>query len=246
MKKPTRTPLSEEQLADAKRLQDIYNQRVRESRDKGGPVLTQTEIGERCEWKSPQSTVSQYMTGKVALNLEALVKLADALDFEPDEISPSLAAGVTRTKPAEDGETLDHRYVLIPKYTINPLAGQNREPLCLEQDSSLAFKRHWLQLKHAEPSDLMVVHAIGNSMKPTISEGDIMLVDRSRIEPVNNGLFLLSDQNGVTVKRLRSTKEGWITASDNPGKTKQSSGESDSVLLQSKLVGQIIWRGGEL
>ncbi|AGA72624.1 MULTISPECIES: helix-turn-helix domain-containing protein [Pseudomonas] len=92
MTKPIRTPLSPEQLEDARRLREIYQARVRESRDDPSkPKLTQTEVGERCEWKSPQSTVSQYMNGKVALNLEALLKLSKALEFKIEDVSPSLA-----------------------------------------------------------------------------------------------------------------------------------------------------------
>lgn len=95
MTKPIRTPLSAEQLEDARRLREIYQARVRESRDDPSkPKLTQTEVGERCEWKSPQSTVSQYMNGKVALNLEALLKLSKALCFKIEDVSPSLAESI--------------------------------------------------------------------------------------------------------------------------------------------------------
>lgn len=91
MTKPKRKPLSPEQLADAERLKEIYKERVKESRDrKDVPVLTQTEVGERCGWESPQSTVSQYMSGAVPLNLGALLKLSAVLNFDPRKVSPQL------------------------------------------------------------------------------------------------------------------------------------------------------------
>ncbi|GLO05626.1 LexA family transcriptional regulator [Pseudomonas monteilii] len=264
MKKPIRTPLSDEQLADAKRLHDIYKKRVKESReDPSKPALTQTEVGERCEWKSPQSTVSQYMTGKVALNLEALVKLSEALDFEPAQVSPTLAAGIRRASPqvahtaeaansplpdGADEDELDGRYAYVPQYDAKAAAGLGSENPHVEIRSTLAFKREWLRVKGAKPDQLIVIYAEGESMWPTINDGDVLLVDRSRIDPADGQVFVLAGTDGAIVKRLIQGPLGqWVLRSDNDDKEEYP----DRYHLRSngnehRIIGKVIWRGGDL
>lgn len=268
MSKPIRTPLSPEQLADAQRLMAIYKKRVAESKTRGDqPALNQTEVGERCEWKSPQSTVSQYMNGKVALNLEALVKLAAALDFEPAEVSPTLAAGIRRTgefrleessQPVSTGDIefadfsivnsgID-QFALIPQYTAKAAAGAGHDNAFVEERASLAFKHDWLRAKRARPDNLMVIYVTGDSMCPTICDGDVILVDRSRKDPAHNKLFLLlSKEDGLTVKRLMLIEGMWVIRSDSEDKAQYP----DRYLPQGErfeldIQGQVLWRGGDL
>jgi len=248
MSKPIRTPLTDEQLADARRLQDVYKKRVLESRQKGETTLTQTEVGERCEWKSPQSTVSQYMNGKVALNLEALLKLSAALSFDPAEVSPTLALGLQRSPQTPDDAAADQNYSLIPQYTAKAAAGAGHDNIFVEERASLAFKQDWLRAKQARPNNLMVIYVTGDSMCPTICDGDVILVDRSRVDPAHNKLFLLmSKEDGLVVKRLMLIEDMWVIRSDSEDKTQYPDrylpqGERFEVDIQ----GQVLWRGGDL
>lgn len=262
-----RTPLSAEQLADAERLSNIYKKRVKESKeDSSKPPLTQTEVGERCEWKSPQSTVSQYMTGKVALNLEALVKLSEALDFEPADVSPTLAAGIRRAQPnlhpshdapaanspipvsADVPESEDDRYAFVPQYDAKAAAGLGSENPHVEIRSTLAFKKEWLKAKGVKPDHLIVIYAEGQSMWPTINDRDVLLVDRSRFEPADRQVFVLAGGDGTIVKRLIQGALGqWLLRSDNEDKDchpdRFYSRSSDN---EHRIIGQVIWRGGDL
>lgn len=268
MKKPIRTPLSAEQLADAKRLTEIYKARVRESKARGDAhPLNQAEVGERCEWKSPQSTVSQYMTGKVALNLEALVKLSKALDFEPYEVSPTLAAGIRRASsgqstlnqstasantPFPEGDdvvAIDDKYAFIPQYDAKAAAGLGSENPYVEIRTTLAFKRDWLRVKGASPQNLIVIYADGESMWPTINDHDVLLIDRSKVEPAHKQIYVMvSADKGAIVKRLIQTATGsWIIRSDNTDNDEYP----DQILSrcefnEHRILGRVIWRGGDL
>lgn len=266
MKKPVRTPLNADQLADAKRLGDIYRARVRETKDRGEPPLNQMEVGLRCGWSSPQSTVSQYMTGKVALNLDALVKLSEALDFEPYEVSPSLAAGIRRAgkeSPAkarnkdaantpfpvgEDEGVIDDRYAFIPQYDARAAAGIGHDNPHVEVKSTLAFKRDWLRLKGANPATLIVIYADGDSMWPTIDDHDVLLLDTSKTDPVDGHVFVLaSNDKGTIVKRLIKHGSSWIIQSDNPDDGRYPDIVlPDDDIYEHRIIGRVIWRGGDL
>lgn len=271
MKKPTRTPLEDWQLADAERLREIYKRRVQESKLRGDvPTLNQTEVGERCGWNSPQSAFSQYSNGKVALNLEALVRLSSALNFRLEEVSPTLASGVVkaveekhgpdnlsdagpaRTPLPAGGEPeidLDSSYAFIPQYTAMAAAGAGHDNPHVEIRSTLAFKKEWLKAKGVQAKNLRVIYASGESMWPTISHQDVLLVDSSQIEPVDAGVFVVeSVTDGTLVKRLvKAPFDMWILRSDNADKVSfEDRSFKRSEQNEHQIVGRVIWRGGDL
>lgn len=56
---------------------------------RANPGLNQEKVADLCGWAG-QSVVSQYINGKIALNVSALLKFAHVLQFDPDEVSPRL------------------------------------------------------------------------------------------------------------------------------------------------------------
>ncbi|RMS54027.1 CI repressor protein [Pseudomonas amygdali pv. photiniae] len=262
MTKPIRTPLSAEQLADAARLKGAYRRAVAKSKAEGRrPPLNQAEVGALCGWNSGQSAVSQYLGGKLALNLEALIKLSEVLDFEPEDVSPTLGRGITRkTNSTAPGKTEsresfiqrdegDENYAFIPQYTAMAAAGAGHDNPHVEIRSTLAFKKEWLASKGLQPRNLRVIYADGESMWPAINDQDVLLVDSSQVEPVENGVFVIeSSTDGTVVKRLiRAPVQEWILRSDNADKAKYP----DRFYLRSEsnehqIVGRVIWRGGDL
>ncbi|RMS14528.1 CI repressor protein [Pseudomonas coronafaciens pv. coronafaciens] len=214
-----------------------------------------------CGWNSGQSAVSQYLGGKLALNLEALIKLSEVLDFEPEDVSPTLGRGITRkTNSTAPGKTeskesfiqqdeKDENYAFIPQYTAMAAAGAGHDNPHVEIRSTLAFKREWLASKGLQPRNLRVIYADGGSMWPTINNQDVLLVDSSQVEPVENGVFVIeSGIDGTMVKRLvRAPLQQWILRSDNADKTAYP----DRFYLRSEsnehqIVARVIWRGGDL
>ncbi len=249
-------------------MRAMYARRVKESKDRGDkPALNQAEVGERCDWKSPQSTVSQYMNGKVALNLEALVKLSNALDFQPAEVSPTLAGGITRAADTKsdspislppsdipfpesaDIEPVAEKYAFVPQYSAKAAAGLGHENPHVESVATLAFKREWLRIKGVNPKNLIVIYADGESMWPTINDHDVLLIDKSRAEPADGHVFVMaSADKGAIVKRLvQSPLGGWIIRSDNEDKDQYPDLLlSRSEINEHRIIGRVIWRGGDL
>lgn len=75
--------LTPEQKADAERLRQAFLAK----KDKTG--LTQIELAEKCGWET-QSSVSQYLRGKIPLNIDALTMMCLHIDADPAAISPTL------------------------------------------------------------------------------------------------------------------------------------------------------------
>jgi len=55
----------------------------------------------------------------------------------------------------------------------------------------------------SKPENLKIFKASGDSMAPTIEDGDILLVDMGRTDFNNGGIFLLTINNDWFIKRLR-------------------------------------------
>jgi len=65
------------------------------------------------------------------------------------------------------------------------------------------FRRSWIRDRlKAAPSSLRVVHVEGDSMRPTLEDGDTVLVDMNQKSPVPPGIFVLHDGMGLVAKRL--------------------------------------------
>lgn len=58
------------------------------------------------------------------------------------------------------------------------------------------------KLVRRDASDLMFVESLGDSMSPTLSDGDIALIDRSHRIPSPPGIYALWDGFGQVIKRL--------------------------------------------
>ncbi len=104
---PTR-PTTPEQQEDARRLKAIYEKWV-EASPAGLPKRTQDDVAEAIE--RGQSTVTQTLNGKLALNADRASKLAALFGCAVVDFSPTLAAEITaqfvasnerRANPAAD------------------------------------------------------------------------------------------------------------------------------------------------
>ena len=89
----------------------------------------------------------------------------------------------------------------------------------------------------ARPSRLACIRAVGDSMEPTLHDGDLILLDRSHIEPLDGHVFVAHTGDGLVVKRLRHDGHRWELASDNPAYPPRPAGDG------ARVVGRVAWSG---
>ena len=84
---------------------------------------------------------------------------------------------------------------------------------------SFGFERLWLRrVTAAKPDELSIIRVKGDSMAPTLVDGDEALVDQSRRDPRGgDGIYVLRRDDALMVKRLTVTpSSGLLTiSSDN-------------------------------
>lgn len=241
-----RRSLTPEELDECARLKAIYIKRKSEAR-KRGYALTQQEIGELCEWKSPQSTVNQYMTGKLALNLDALMRLSKALDFSPEEVSPRLA------------QTVQH-ITSPPVYVGNVEPGPpiTTAPRRIEivGTAQLGNDGYWVGLDNSDgwvetwsrDEDAYALRLKGDSMAPAIRSGWVAVCEPNhRLVPGEYVMVTTTDGQSMVKELLFESEDSVSVMSVNSAYERRTIDWSDiekihyvgNILAPSKILSRL-------
>ncbi|RJG10950.1 helix-turn-helix transcriptional regulator [Pseudomonas cavernicola] len=191
------------------------------------------------------SAVTQWISGESkSLRPENLYALAAATGFRAEWLA--IGAGLEHEEQ-EPGSPSEKDYALIPQYTAKGSAGSGYHNDHVELKGGLVFKRDWLKRMSLKETNLSVIYADGQSMEPTIAEGEVLLVDEADTEPKSGKVYALLRPNGeVSIKRLvQSFAGGWVISSDNLDKRAYPDEPiSEDAIQQIGVIGRIVWRGG--
>jgi transcriptional regulator with XRE-family HTH domain len=133
------------------------------------------------------------------------------------------------------------RYIPIPQYDISASAGMGA---CLDdcpEVEMVMVDKHWLedQLK-VNPQEVSLIFARGDSMEPTINNGDVLLVCNKE-QPIQEGIFVIRSDSLLQVKRIqRQTGAMLRITSDNPAYEPFTVNLADEN-LDFKIIGKVIW-----
>ena len=105
------------------------------------------------------------------------------------------------------------------------------------------FRQSWIEDElDANAKQLRILRVTGDSMMPTLNDGDTILVDMGRKSPYPPGLFVLHDGMGLMAKRIEhipSSEPPRISVtSDNPNYSPY-----ECLLDEVNIVGRIRWYG---
>lgn len=97
-----------------------------------------------------------------------------------------------------------------------------------------------------KPENAFAIYADGDSMAEFIIDGDIVIFDRSRTQPISGQIFAIDHPDGLRIKVLRRSIDGsWTLESKNPDKRRYP----DEVIPAGhaellKIHGQFVYRQG--
>ncbi|MEM7123250.1 MAG: LexA family transcriptional regulator [Pseudomonadota bacterium] len=167
---------------------------------------------------------------------DTIEKLAEALGCSAAELLDDKAGPVVRAHT--DGEG----YVLIARY--DPRKDAGREMLTGHDRSfaDVAFRAEWLaELTRTPANQLAMVTMSGDSMTPTVGDGDQLLVDLTQWSPGTDGIYVVRQGDSLLVKRLTADpmRQQVVMSSDNP----TYASLAPLAPAEIDLLGRVIWIG---
>lgn len=144
------------------------------------------------------AVVSQWMNGRRAPSLAAIGPVMDTI-------------GVRVVEPDERLEG----YSLVPKTTAKAGAGSSYI-VEDETDGLYAFRTDFLGRMRIAEKNAVLLDVMGDSMDPTLKNGDTILVDRGDTEIMDGNIYLIGFQQQLLIKRVFHSVTGIVLRSDNP------------------------------
>lgn len=136
--------------------------------------------------------------------------------------------------------------VMISKMDVRASAGPGSAVTNERPVGSYIFDRQWLRnVGQQNADDLSIIKVSGDSMQPTLVDGDDILVRRiSGSARASDGIFVLDRDNALIVKRLAvNPSSGLLTiSSDNPAYPTWF----ECPLSTVRIIGQVVWVGRRL
>lgn len=149
-----------------------------------------------------ETAVRDILTGKsrhprhdTVQKLAAVLGISAADLIEP--YRPRAQAGHEVASPAG-------ALVFVPVYDVAAAAGHGTLIDETAETGRLAFRAEWLRdVTAATPDELAVITVRGDSMFPTLVDGDTVLVDRTQRAIRRDGIYVIRHDDYVLIKRLQ-------------------------------------------
>jgi phage repressor protein C with HTH and peptisase S24 domain len=119
-----------------------------------------------------------------------------------------------------EDELPDGEFVMVPRLEVHLSAGggagSSQVEIQFDEAQPQAFRAEWVRSQHLKPKKLAAMTARGDSMEPTIHDGDSLLVDTGQVDVADGKVYALWYEGGERVKRLyRMPGGGLRIRSDN-------------------------------
>jgi len=169
-------------------------------------------------------------------SLSRAKEICDALGLE-FYFGPPRATG-----PVETVILGNEDFTAVPRYDAPLSAGPGADNGDAQVVEKLAFRRDWLARIGVAPSAAVLVPVSGDSMAPTLHDGDLALIDTNRKAVRTGQVYALTDLDGSTrVKRLDRLPTGLILRSDAPTHPAEFRPIPDAARVA--IIGQVVWSG---
>ena len=132
-------------------------------------------------------------------------------------------------------------WVAVPRLALGASAGPGALAGDEQPVGAFGFAADWLRRQGLEPAMLSTIAVAGDSMEPTLRDGDEILVDRTP-RPPRDGIHVVMVEGALLVKRLDMGRPGTIgLISDNDAYSRV-----DLPAPEVRMIGRVVWKAGRL
>ncbi|MBF0414454.1 MAG: helix-turn-helix transcriptional regulator [Magnetococcales bacterium] len=149
-------------------------------------------------------------------------------------------------EPGEPYRVAPHSYIVVPRFSILIDDEEGTPFYCGQLVDHIAFKSDWiLGIMGLDPKKIALVTVMGDSMEPTLKEGDLVLLDLRDQSMRNDAIYVVRREEDLVAKRLQRGFDGSVTI-----KSDNAAYEDIKISLeqasQLSIVGRVVWSGRRL
>lgn len=185
------------------------------------------------------NAIYKWVSGRGQPSMVSLVNLARAAGVSVEWLATGIDATV---KHPPNPRPKDGQVAAAARTEQETLRTSSRPPVQSRQTvEHLSFSPEWLRrVFNIDPKSAALIEAVGDSMSPTIDEGDLVLVDLREDRFRHDGLYALRCGGDFCIKRIQRQPDGtFVLRSDNPAYQPFVIKPEDIVIF-----GRVIWVGG--
>ncbi|MCA3065448.1 MAG: hypothetical protein ING73_00770 [Rhodocyclaceae bacterium] len=157
----------------------------------------------------------------------------------------ALAEPMFTPSPAGRLQSGSDRYVYIPAYNVTGGMGSGRPSAHEEIEGRHSYSQAWLNREALSVQNLVRMKGEGDSMLPTIADGDALLINKAERKIISGKVFAFRVGDELRVKRLFRQLDGRVrVVSDNPDKALYPD-EFLSIDDTPEIIGRVRERSGK-
>lgn len=172
--------------------------------------LTQTEFGKRIGMT--MQGIQKWEKGKSKPQKSTIKALISTFNVNPDWLlngtGEMFIGDASRQQEVSD-------IISIPYYPeVSAAAGSGA--LVYDENTVKNIKISSAIINIKTGDKVCFINATGNSMQPVIDDRDLLLVDLTHKDFIDEGIYVVRLENTLLVKRLQKIPNGIVLISDNP------------------------------
>ena len=180
-------------------------------------------------------------------NGKPLARLA-SMGFSVDWILTGEGSMKSSESPAQQAlaPNLGDDFVLLPRYGVKAAAGAGVTVRSEQVVDYVAFRKSYIRdTLRLDSTHLLLIQSVGDSMSPTIKDGDLLLVNRIVEAFRDSAIYCMAIGDDLIVKRVERRINGDVVIkSDNERYSPEVLTADAAASLH--VVGQVVWHGGLL
>ena len=106
------------------------------------------------------------------------------------------------------------------------------------------FRKDWLKTMGAA-KDLVLLNIVGDSMEPTLAEGDTVMIDLARVSITGGNIYAIGEGETILIKRIQPLVGGKIQILCDNRAIYQPQ-EIDLSKHPIRIIGQVVWMSKKL
>lgn len=160
---------------------------------------------------SPQ-VLSGWIVGRRSPSIKDLAKMSEVLS-----VSPSFLLCGRDDDPAHQ-TLIDDDGVIIPMLDVVGSCGNGMQPATATVVQLIKVNHQWINryCGNANHSALNIIGVTGDSMMPTLADGDFVVIDTSATRAYTDSMFAFMLDQDLFVKRFMRQGRNLKIISDNP------------------------------